>query len=151
MLVTLIIISYKFYLSGSGGIAIPYQDIAGGRRNSAVVSVGLGLAEYDTFYSGANFNFHPSLNLFSLGADVGLRLDSETFSSSLGGAIGPGFLVKGGKSYAHLLLSAALRVGTYIVPLRLVGFISPSFSAYLGPLGGYILSISAGFDLFSGR
>ncbi len=150
MFLLLIVLSYKFYLNGSGGIAIPYQDLAYGKKNSASFSFGLGMSEYDSFYAGAIFNFYPSLDIFSLGADLGLRFDSENFSASLGGILGPSLIFKN-KNYAHLMLSTSLKIGTYIVPLRLVGFVLPSFSAHIGPVGGYILSISVGFDLFASR
>ncbi|MCS7213344.1 MAG: hypothetical protein NZ927_03875 [Candidatus Calescibacterium sp.] len=146
-----LILSYKFYLSGSAGLAIPYQDIAGDKKNSAAISVGLGMSEYDNFSVGANFNFFPSLNLFSLLADIGLRFDSESFSASILGALGPSLVFREKKNYANLALSSGLKVGTYIVPLRLVGFINPSFSAHLGPMGGYIISIIAGLELFASR
>lgn len=144
-------ISYKFYLSAAAGLSIPYQEVSAGKKGSPAVSVGLGMIEYDKFHVGGNFAFFPSLDLISLLAEVGMRLDSENFTVSLGGATGPSVVFRGDKSYANLALSSGIKIGAYIVPLRLIGFFLPTFSAHLGPLGGYMVSILVGFDLLAER
>ncbi len=148
-MISLLVIGYSFFIDWNAGLAFPFKSVAQDKKNSLVVSLGLGILEFDYFSAGANLLAFPQINLFSLDTSVAMRFDSESFLISLGAGLGPAISFEDKKNFANLYLGTNLKIGTYIVPRRFSAYISPVFGGYIGPRGGYILSLSFGFSLIS--
>jgi len=145
------IISFRFFLDWSGGIALPSGEIYETRKVLANFSISLGVLDYNFFSTGASFNFVPSIPLFFPSAFVSVRFDSPSFSASGGGGLGPAIVFGKDKTRALLGFNTFLNFGNWIRERRLLGYISPGLSGFLGEKGGFIISAMLGFTITSSQ